>query len=139
MIVGVGYRRHLATILTLAILWLVFGQLSIVLNGNSEVAFEFFAFCLAWWLGQYLIGQDPKNPQLLFSGLGFATFALGFAAILLNQFAGEQATDEALAMWGCHYGSFHLFFSLVPYSISYPKRPRSCAGWEAWSEKPLFR
>ncbi len=95
---------------------------------NSQVAFELFAFCLAWWLGQYLIGRDLKNPQLLFSGLGFATFALGTAAILLNQFAGEQATDEALARWGWPllflpalfwFGSM---FYLLPKEV--PIRPR---------------
>jgi hypothetical protein len=67
---------------------------------NSQVAFELFAFCLAWWLGLYLLGRDPKNPQLLFTGLGLATYALGLAAILLSQFAGEQVTEEALARWG---------------------------------------
>ncbi len=66
---------------------------------NSPVAFELFAFCLAWWLGLYLLGRDLKNPQLLFTGLGLATYALGLAAILLSQFTGERATDEELARW----------------------------------------
>ena len=31
---------------------------------DVKLLFELIAFCLAWWLGLYLIARDLKNPRL---------------------------------------------------------------------------
>ena len=38
---------------------------------------------LALWLGLYLIGRDPRNPQLLLAGLGLLAYALAVGGNLL--------------------------------------------------------
>jgi uncharacterized membrane protein YkvA (DUF1232 family) len=67
---------------------------------DSQTIIELFAFCLAWWLGLYLLGRDLRNIQLRFTGLGLLTYALGLAAVLMSRFATEPKMEEALARWG---------------------------------------
>ncbi|MCI0393388.1 MAG: hypothetical protein L0322_00435, partial [Chloroflexi bacterium] len=61
---------------------------------------ELLAFTLAWWLGLYLLGRDPANPQLRFTGLGLVAYALSLAADLLSQYAGDMGAGPALARFG---------------------------------------
>lgn len=58
------------------------------------------AFGLAWWLGLYLLGRDPRNPQLRFTGLGLAIYALALVTVLLANVAEEPELSAALARWG---------------------------------------
>lgn len=60
---------------------------------------ELVAFSLAWWLGFYLLGRDLQNPQLRFTGLGLATYALALAADLLSQHTTDPDLATTLARW----------------------------------------
>ncbi|WP_129669547.1 hypothetical protein [Phytoactinopolyspora endophytica] len=54
------------------------------------------AFAVAWWLGLYLLGRDPRRPVMLRTGLGLAVYAL---ALAFAPFDGEVPTHahEVLA------------------------------------------
>lgn len=58
------------------------------------------AFSLAWWLGLYLLGRDPRNPQLRFAGLGLVAYALALGAGLLSGVATEAEVSAAISRWG---------------------------------------
>ena len=58
------------------------------------------AFSLAWWLGLYLLARDLRNPQLRFTGLGLAIYALALGAYLLATVAPEPEVSTTLARWG---------------------------------------
>lgn len=57
-------------------------------------------FGLAWWLGLYLLGRDPRNPQLRFAGLGLAAYALALGAGFLAGAAAEPDTAAVITRWG---------------------------------------
>ena len=47
---------------------------------------------LAFWLGLYLIGRDPRSPRLLLTGFGLVAYALAVACDLLIDGAPQQLT-----------------------------------------------
>jgi hypothetical protein len=61
---------------------------------------ELLTFVLAWWLGLYLLSRNMRNPQLSFTGLGLAVYALGLAMNTLSDATLDPTLTRLLARWG---------------------------------------
>ena len=92
---------------------------------------EFFTFCLAWWLGLYLLGRDLSNPQLRYAGLGLVSYALALAADMLSQFA-NPAFTESLAAGAGHFYFYRPCSGSALCFISYPSILRFDYGLTIW-------
>lgn len=95
----------------------------------SVAAIGMFAF--AWWFGLYLVARNPRNPLLVWSGVGLVAYALGVLA------TATSSTLPALAAFGHRAQAALVLVPAVVWSgaAAYvlpedaPLRPRLLAGW----------
>lgn len=61
------------------------------------VLLHIFVFSLALWLGLYLINRDARSQRLRFAGFGLVSYALGWSASLLSDYALTPTLTQMIA------------------------------------------
>lgn len=61
---------------------------------NTQLLIEVLLFGFSLWLGLYLIGRDPADGKLLWTGLGLAVYAVALASGSLTVYAPVSITQQ---------------------------------------------